>query len=259
MTSAYPQEEGSVPLSLIESDTSYSGPDHIGIKELLISINIRPNDINLYVTAFSHRSTGKQQSYERFEFLGDSVLSTAISQYLVTRYPTSDEGFLTRMRSKLVRGSTQCEIARTLGLYKVVVLSDEAERAGKRNDDSVLEDVFEALVGALFIDKGFNAASAWIKTVYETNVDFSGVVQLEVTDKERLQRIAATKNDELSFDTTKVANGRFKVIVRKTVYSSDSGFIIGVGEGDSKKIASDAACKRALNHYSRAHEAKGGK
>lgn len=213
----------------------------------LRSLGIRPVDLSLYERALRHRSTGRKESNERLEFLGDSVIATAVSRYLVERYPCSDEGFLTRMRTKLVKGATQTVLARKIGLGSMVELSPEAD--GKRDDDAVLEDALEALIGAVFLDRGFDDAYSWIRALYERYVDFSDVVQEEVTNKERLMRVSRQRGDALEFEHVRLIGDKHKILVRKLVSSSPAGVVIGVGEGPCRKSATDDACKRGLKHY----------
>jgi ribonuclease-3 len=197
-----------------------------------------------------HKSKARKDNNERLEFLGDSVMSTAVAKYLMERYPDSDEGFLTKMRTKLVKGSTQSMLARRIGLGEVVELSQEAEETGKREDDSVLEDALEALCGALFLDRGFDEVSSWITSLYEKYFDFSDAVREEVTEKERLLKVSRHRGDVIEFEHVRMIADRHKVIVRKTVRGSPAGCVVGVGEGGSKKEATDDACRMGLRHYS---------
>lgn len=215
----------------------------------LRSLGIRPIDLSLYERALRHRSTGRKESNERLEFLGDSVIATAVSRYLVERYPASDEGFLTRMRTKLVKGATQTILARKIGLGALIELSLEANESGKRDNDSVLEDALEAIIGAMFLDRGFDDASLWIRSLYEKYIDFSDIVQEEVSDKEKLLRISRQRGDALEFEHVRLIGDKHKILVRKLINSSLSGVVIGVGEGPCKKDATDDACKRGLRHY----------
>lgn len=215
----------------------------------LRALGVRPRDPALYERALRHRSTGRRESNERLEFLGDTVIATAVSGYLVERYPESDEGFLTRMRTNLVKGSTQTMLARRIGLGDLVELSPEADGGGKRDDDAVLEDALEALAGALFLDRGFDEAAAWIRGLYERYLDFSSAVTEEVTEKERLLRVSRQRGDALEFQHVRLIGDRHKIIIRKRVRASPAGLVVGVGEGGSKKEATDDACKRGLRHY----------
>ena len=219
------------------------------LRAKLIAVGVRPREMPLYERALRHRSTGRRGSNERLEFLGDTVIATAVSKYLVERYPDSDEGFLTRMRTKLVKGATQTMLARRIGLGDLVELSREADDSGKRDDDAVLEDALEAVAGALFLDKGFDDAAAWIRGLYEKYLDFSDAVREEVTDKERLQKVSRQRGDTLEFQHVRLIGDRHKIIIRKAVCASPAGLVVGVGEGGNKKEATDDACKRGLRHY----------
>ncbi|AUF82636.1 ribonuclease-3 [Tetraselmis virus 1] len=217
--------------------------------QILSSINIVPkNGTQIYDTALRHRSTGHKYSNERLEFLGDTVLATAISQYLIERYPTCDEGFLTKMRTKLVRGTTLSYLAKKIHLGDAIQVSEHAAASGIHFKENVLEDTLEAIIGAMFLDRGFEYASKWIRNIYEQYFDFSGAIQQEVTEKERLIKISKNKGDELSFNTSRTITG-FKVCIKKVSSNSPEGLVIGVGDGNNKKDALDKACKRGLQFY----------
>lgn len=215
------------------------------VEDYLKEIGIAARDVSIYRTALTHRSAGPINN-ERMEFLGDTVLATAVSKYLMDRYPGSDEGFLTRVRSKLVRGTTQTMIAERIGLRARVSMAERAE--GKRSDDSVAEDAFEALIGALFLDRGFDACYEWISRVYEANVDFADAVREHVTQRETLEGTARRRGETLSFDHSRMIGDRHKTIVRLSGGVYPAGAIVGVGEADTKKAATEEACRRANRH-----------
>jgi ribonuclease-3 len=216
----------------------------------LSGIGIRPREIGYYKTALRHRSTGHKLSNERLEFLGDSVLATAVSAYLMDRYPGSDEGFLTKMRTKLVRGTTLAAIARRIRLADMIEVSEEAAAANRNEKGDTLEDALEALIGATFVDRGFDHAAKWVQNLYERYFDFSEAVQQEVTDKERLLRLARARGEELTFDASRVIEGYKTVIKRICASTATDGVSIGVGDGPNKKDSLARACYRALRWYS---------
>jgi ribonuclease-3 len=227
--------------------------DHEALRARLAGLGVRQiADPAVYATALRHRSTGHRLSNERLEFLGDSVLATAVSAYLVDRYPGCDEGFLTKMRTKLVRGTTLAAIARRIGLSEMIEVSEDAAAAGTNDKDCALEDALEALVGAMYVDGGFDRAAGWVRGLYESYFDFSEAVRQEVTVKERLVRLAEARGDRLEFDARRVLGG-FKTVVRRlSAATSASGLAVGVGDGPSKKESLDKACQRALRWYSAA-------
>ena len=136
-------------------------------------VSFKCYNVDIYRKAFVHKSyitrknenfvTGnkncpedclplQEQSYERFEYLGDSVLSTTVANYLYQRYPDQNEGFLTKMRSKLVNGHMLGDLCRKVGLSKWVIISKQIEENNGRDNYKILEDVFEAFICAIFLD-----------------------------------------------------------------------------------------------------------
>ncbi|HEX9093384.1 MAG TPA: ribonuclease III [Coriobacteriia bacterium] len=139
---------------------------HTDVAETAARLGLEFNDPALLQRAFTHPSWSEEmggESYERLEFLGDSVLGFLVADLLHGMFPDAPEGQLTRMKISLVRGRTLADVARTLGLDEAVRLGRGAERSGDRHRSSVLEAVFEALVGALYLDSGVDAARAFVK------------------------------------------------------------------------------------------------
>ena len=130
-----------------------------------------PKFINqsLLNTALTHRSALNEkktsdtaESYERLEYLGDAVLELAVSEHVFHRFPTEPEGVLTSYRSALVKTETLAELAIKLKLGEKVHMSKGEERTGGRQNKSILADVFEAVVGALYLDQGFTAVVTFL-------------------------------------------------------------------------------------------------
>src|SRR5210317_198533 len=125
--------------------------------ESLIATKIK--NLSLYQRAFTHKSALKEyeqftESFETLEFMGDSVLGFVITKFLFDQYKDRQEGFLTKARTKLVRGETLANIARKLNLDRWVLMDDKGMRNGWNKNTKVLEDVFEALLGAIYLDIG---------------------------------------------------------------------------------------------------------
>jgi ribonuclease-3 len=130
-------------------------------------VGTKVNNLTLYQRAFTHKSAlkryqGLTHSYETLEFMGDSVLGFIITKYLFDLYEEKQEGFLTKARTKMVRGKTLCEISKFLGLQKLVLMDEKGERNGWVTNDNIMEDVFEALVGAIYLDLGMVHAKNFI-------------------------------------------------------------------------------------------------
>ena len=148
-------------------------------------------DLRLYQRAVTHRSAAAagDSSYERLEFLGDAVLNLVVASYLFERYPKEDEGFMTRMRTKLINGVTLAHLCKTCTrLGDVVQMKESRGSRGKAIPDAVMEDVFEAFLGAIFLDHGFDVARAWLVSFFEANVDFAQLVARQNNPKDVLNR-----------------------------------------------------------------------
>ena len=138
--------------------------------EQLVGTKIR--DVSLYQRAFTHKSAlkkykGLASSYETLEFMGDSVLGFIITRHLFDTYQEEQEGFLTKARTKMVRGKTLCEISLALGLHKWILMDDKGIRNGWHMNPNILEDVFEALVGAIYLDLGMVHAKKFVFASFE--------------------------------------------------------------------------------------------
>lgn len=126
-------------------------------------------DSKLFLTALTHRSYcnehPKTENYERLEFLGDAILEYIISKKLFTEFPEEQEGVLTAMRSKLVQTYSLSKLARELNLGEYMRLSKGEEKGGGRENPALLEDVFEALLGAIYLDQGMKGAHKFLSNV----------------------------------------------------------------------------------------------
>lgn len=142
------------------------------------------NCINVfyYQQAFIHKSVLRflsdydiKESYERYEFLGDSVLSLVVAKFIVNKYPDKEEGFLTRIRTKLVNGKTLAYLAKKINMQKFLIISQNVEIIGGRNNDRILEDVFEAFICSIHNDLGFKYAEQFILDVINNYIDFNEI------------------------------------------------------------------------------------
>ena len=132
--------------------------------ELKKLLNFSPRKINHYKKAFTHRSVqmidskGNPINYERLEFLGDSILGSVISSYLYKKAPTGNEGYLTQMRSKIVSRDHLNELGKDLNLIRFVKSNIDQANVGA----NIHGNIFEALIGAIFLDKGYNTCHKFI-------------------------------------------------------------------------------------------------
>ena len=158
------------------------------------------NDIALYQQAFCHKSAikelGLELSNERIEFIGDAVLNLIVGTFLFERFGYENEGFLTRLRTKLVSGTNLCKWAEDLKLHELLVMNDKALSNGWNTNKRILEDTFESLVGAIYLD---NSASLDAPTKFLNillhKLDFDDVKK-DTNYKDILMRYAQTNGLE---------------------------------------------------------------
>ncbi len=136
-----------------------------------------PRNMRLYQLAFQHRSTsgkntlGIESNNERLEYLGDSILGSIVADYLYTKYPRENEGFLTQLRSRIVSRQSLNQLGKKLGLNNHI----QADWSSMRNS-SAAGDAFEALVGAVYLDKGFNETKLFIyKRILDWHIDLKSL------------------------------------------------------------------------------------
>ena len=156
------------------------------IQKMLGGIKVK--NVGLYQQALVHKSihkavkryTGNLQGYltqhnERLEFLGDSVLGLVVANYLYHRFPDNDEGFLTRIKTKLVNGTQLAKIARSIGLGEHILMSNHVVSIKGRDSQKILEDAFEAFLAALYKDLGFDAVYSFIVGIIDS-LDFDEIL-----------------------------------------------------------------------------------
>lgn len=207
-------------------------------------------DPDNYLKALRHRSKladtdyDDTDSYERLEFLGDSVLDLIITEVLFERFSRKDEGFMTQMRSKLVKGDTLAGYSRQLGLPQVVELGERAKGQGIENSTSVLGDVFEALVGALYKDRGYAITRRFVERVLDDHLDIDEIAATEDNYKSLLMEYAQAKRMKIPvyrvIHEDGPAHNRTFIV---EVYVADQR--AGEGTGKSKKLAEQEAAKQA--------------
>ena len=151
----------------------------------------RPRDLALFDRALTHSSHGDEH-YERLEFLGDRVLGLVVATWLYELFPDEPEGKLSRRLNALVAGETCAEVARELGLGGQLRLGKQAREDGAKDSDNVLGDVVEALIGALYLEAGLEAASAFIRRAWDDKVSTRDKAPKH--PKSELQEWAAANN-----------------------------------------------------------------
>ena len=173
------------------------------IKTLEKKLDYRFNNAALLNQALTHRSCAGQENNERFEFLGDAILSHIIAEELFQRYPTSREGDLSRMRSALVCGEKLAEIAKRLTLGDFIKLGAGEQRSGGQSRRSILANAVEAIIGAIYLDAGFNACRDVVLNIYGNDLTTLPTDSPEKDAKSTLQEWAQARRLPLpSYEAT---------------------------------------------------------
>jgi len=250
--------------------------------------NIKFNNINLYRVAFVHKSycTMKNtnfdksnincpngclplqdMSYERLEYLGDSILGMIVANYLYCRFPDQNEGFLSKIRTKIVNGKMLGYLSDKIGLPKFAIISKQVEESGGRKNYKIMEDIFEAFIGALFIDfqsetenvnninlvsksgEGYFIVETWLIHIIENYIDFCELIRIKNNYKDML--VSHMQNYLQDTPQFKEINVISKDNVRVFTYcvKDRNGTIISTSKGSNKKEAENNSAKEALLYY----------
>jgi len=222
-------------------------------------IGMKPIDLIKYKKAFVHKSVVKnakesnylpefmQDSYERYEFLGDSVLSLIVAKYLFKKFPESHEGNLTKIRTKLVNGKTLAMLAKKLELNKFLILNYKVENINGRNNERILEDVFESLICSIYLDLGFEYAEKFVLDLLEKHINFDELL-IDNNYKDILLRFTQNKFGTTPTYSITETNGpphnrTFKIscLIENIEYK--------YGKGKNKKEAEQTAAKETLKYF----------
>ncbi len=223
------------------------------IDKLMDALGVRFNDENLLLSAVTHRSYVHEHyeslipPNERLEFLGDSVLNFLTARYLYLRYPDFGEGQLTALRAALVRTGTLARFARSVGLGAHLKLGKGEENSGGRERDGLLADAFEAVIAAIYLDQGIAAAEGFLLPLLEAESERITTHGLQLDDKSRLQeRVQSERNLTPRYRTVSVEGPDHSRTFTIEVYAG--GEKLGVGVGNSKQSAAQAAARAALEY-----------
>jgi ribonuclease-3 len=154
--------------------TSYTKNEYINIDPSILINNV-PNTLNLF-----------DKSNERLEFLGDTVIKCIFSEYLFKRFDTENEGFLTKLKTKIEDKESLARYAKRLGIEQYLIISKHIEENNGRNSSKLLEDAFEAFIGALYLDLGFEICKDFLTIILETEVDYAGILYQDTNYKNQL-------------------------------------------------------------------------
>lgn len=221
------------------------------LDEYLDSVSVAIGDRSLVDMALIHRSYVHEQwerplqSNERLEFLGDSVLNFLTARFLYDAFPSKGEGELTALRAALVRTSTLARFARGLDLGAALKLGKGEEQSGGREREPLLADAFEAVLAAIFLDGGAEAADRFLRPLLENETTTIIEHGLILDEKSRLQeRVQSERNLTPRYKTVRAEGPDHER--RFTIEVWAGGERLGVGEGTSKQAAAQAAARAAL-------------
>ncbi|MBC5775228.1 ribonuclease III [Pontibacter sp. KCTC 32443] len=205
-----------------------------------------PDNIRLYKLALTHTSfarqaaSSKHDTNERLEFLGDAVLGAVVAELLFRKFPYEDEGFLTEIRSRIVNRESLNHIAVKIGLNLLVKVE-----TGSNRHKSVNGNALEALVGAIYLDKGYNMTRQFILgKLIKPHVDLHKLVNTTANFKSKLIEWAQSQNMEIRFENIKKKQQGNTTEFTTEVYIGDKPVATGVGL--SKKKADQAAAEKSL-------------
>ena len=203
-------------------------------------------DVELLVRALTHRSFGADHN-ERLEFLGDAVLSLAISSLLFERFSGSDEGDLTRVRAHLVREDTLHKVALAYGLPEVLRLSDGESRAGGAQRPSILADALEAILGATFVDGGFDAVRAMVQRMFGDMTVNTDIASWTKDAKTELQEWLQARRLPVPTYRISATRGQAHAQTFEVECSVPALSLTHLGEGRSRRVAEQEAARRMLD------------
>jgi ribonuclease-3 len=214
------------------------------ISFILKKFGYKPKDLRYFLKAITHKSFRNQEidfSNERLEFLGDAVLDSVVADFLFIRFVNEDEGYLTRIKSKIVNRKTLSEIGEVMNLREII----RYNQARSINLSTLEGNAFEAILGAIYLDGGYEEVKKSVQNhVFRNFVNINRLLEEEIDFKSKLFIWCQKKKLILDFDViTEVNNGgvwlyEIEIIINSVKY--------GKGKGGSKKIAEQEAAKETL-------------
>jgi ribonuclease-3 len=226
----------------------YLSPSRKYVKTLKNLLGFVPGNLSLYRLAFRHKSVaqnvkkGVKNSNERLEFLGDAVLGSVVAEVLFKLYPYKDEGFLTELRSKIVNRANLNQLGRKLGFDKLVEYDNRMISTTRQG--SLLGDAFEALVGAVYLDKGYDFTKNFlINHIIKSHIDIHTLEQTETNFKSKLIEWCQRHGKDIVFEQITNQEGESNKLF--TISVNVDGEVMGSGKEFSKKLAEKLAAEKA--------------
>lgn len=227
---------------------SSRAPEVVDAAELSRLIDVPFDDLGLLERALTHRSwafeNGSVQPNERLEFLGDAVLALVVTDEVFHAHPDEQEGRLAKVRSAAVKTGSLAEVARDLGLGRFVKLGRGEDTSGGRDKDSILADTLEAVIGAVYLDRGFATSYEFVQRLFAVRLADLAEMEAALDYKTSLQELCAARFERLP-DYLVEDEGPDHAKTFSAIVSVD-GRELGRGEGRSKKQAEQRAAREAF-------------
>lgn len=224
----------------------YFSKDKEFSKRIRQLIGFTPANLGIFILAFSHKSTASDKSYaiqnnERLEYLGDAVLGTIVAEYLFKKYPNSNEGFLTKMRSKIVKRKSLNSIGDKMGLDMIL-----SEYNPTRLSRSMLGNAVEALVGAVYLEKGYRGTKYFVvNKVLRNYVNVHELEQFDDNYKSQLLEWCQKNGQSVSYKL--LARYKFEKRDRFKVAVMVNGKKVATADDFNKKSAEQTASEKAMH------------
>jgi len=214
-------------------------------------LKFKPKNVSLFKMAMTHSSYSKKTHadgcmFESLEFLGDAVLGLAIAEHIYKASPDSSPGEFTLMRSSIVRSQSLSDVSKDIHLSEMILMSKGEENAGGRGKDSILEDAMEAFIGAFYLDQGWNQTKKFIYRIFETQLDKILSFSIQKDSKSELQELCQEKHLPLpEYCVIKEEGPDHQKWFQVGTYINNE--LVSIGEGKSKKCASQMAAQKAIS------------
>ena len=214
------------------------------IKNIEKSLSIKIRNKSLLIEALTHKSANQEFNNEKLEFLGDRVIGLILSKKLIDLYPNKDEGILDKRFAKLVNRKTCANIARNNGIKSAIIMAKSNDKIVQR-DEKILSDTCEALIGAIYIDRGFNYVKEFVLRLWKNEIKKSNVTLVD--SKTKLQEYSLKRYRKLpTYKLISSKGPKHDLVFKISVKLVDTKEFIG--SGNSKKSAEQNAAEKLLNN-----------
>ena len=219
------------------------------INELFEKIHVKPKSLENYKLALTHPSYNadartKHQDYERLEYIGDAVLGFVSADLIFNMYPDMDQGLMTKLRSNLVKSKSLANYARRIDLASYIVAGHSISPEKINESDKILEDVFESLIGAIYLDQGIKKAHSYIKSFIYNDIKHARLDELTDYKSKLQEEMQAEYRESVKYTiVSEKGPSHNKTFVASCTFN---GLLLATGVGKSKKEAEENAAKAAL-------------